>query len=102
MPCYKDQLEEARAVLRQFGIAEVHGKLVVRGDSVWLTTAEDWPEGVRVHALGIRLFRIQSPGLKPTSFGLQALGALIQARRAEVSQAELKALLLGRTCKLNL
>ncbi len=96
MPSSKDPVEEARDMLRAFGVQEPPGNLVLRGDSIWLTTAEDWPEGLRVHALGIRLFRIQSHGLKPTSFGLQALGPLIRARRVEVSRPELRSLLLGR------
>lgn len=94
MPCCKDQIEQAQALLREFGIENVPGKLVVRGDSIWLTMAEDWPKEIRIHALGIRLFRVQPHGLKPTSFGLMLLGPKITRRRVELSRQELHELLL--------
>lgn len=96
MPSYEDRLEEAKALLREFGVEEVPGRLEVRGESVWLTTAPDWPEGVRVHATGVRLLRQQKHGLKPTSFGLMLLGPRITRRRVELSREELRELLLGR------
>ncbi len=86
-------------MLQEFGVDELPGSLVVRGDAIWLTTAAGWPTEVRIHALGIRLFRIHPRGLKPTSFGLQLLGSLITARRVEVDRSELELLLLGRTIR---
>lgn len=96
MPSYEDLVEAAEAQLREFGVAEVPGRLVVRGESIWLTTAPDWPEGVRIHAMGVRLFRVQRQGFKPTSFGLMVLGPRITQRRVELTREELRDLLLGR------
>lgn len=97
MPSCEELLEEAQAALREFGVEEPPGRLVVRGDSVWLTAAPDWPSDVRVHSVGVRLFRSQKHGLKPTSFGLMLLGPRITKRRVEVNAEELEQLLLGRS-----
>lgn len=99
MPSYEDLLEEARRHLEEFGVQELPGRLVLRGDSLWLTTAPEVPEDVRVHSVGVRLFRIQNHGLKPTSFGLMLLGARIKKRRVELTRAEVQELLSGRTLR---
>lgn len=96
MPYSADLAEAALEYLREFGVEDLPGRLVFRHGDVWLTTASEIPKGLRVHAVGVRLWRAQNGKLKPTSFGLQALGPLIKARRVEVSRSELKALLLGR------
>ena len=87
----------ALALLREeFGVEELPGRLVCPSGDWWLTTAPDLPQGVRVHALGVRLLRAQARGLKPTSFGLMLLGDRIRKRRVELTREELLALLHGR------
>jgi len=86
-------------MFQEFGVEELPGRLVFRHKAFWLTTAPEIPEKVRVHAVGVRLARVQSHGLKPTSFGLMALGKLVRKRRVEVSREELKELLLGRALR---
>lgn len=91
--------EEVQAFLRAFGVEEYPGRLVFRHGAFWLTTAPEIPEGLRVHAVGVRLLRVQPHGFKPTSFGLMVLGERVRARRVEVSREELRELLLGRSLK---
>ncbi len=99
MPSCADLPEKAEKLLREFGVEELPGRLLFRHDSLWLTTAPEIPEGVRVHSVGVRLLRVQTHGLKPTSFGLMVLGERITARRVELSREELRELLLGRALK---
>lgn len=97
MPSSDDRDNVALALLREeFGVEELPGRLVCRSGDWWLTTAPDLPQGVRVHALGVRLLRAQARGLKPTSFGLMLLGDRIRKRRVELTREELLALLHGR------
>ena len=100
MPSSDDQRERALAYLRdEFGVEELPGRLVRRGEDWWLTTAPEPPQGVRVHSLGVRLLRGQERGLKPTSFGLMLLGPCITKGRVELTREELLGLLLGRTLR---
>lgn len=94
MPFYADSAE-AEKLLREFGVEEIPGELILRHDAFWLTTAKQWPENVKIHAVGIRLIRVQKLGLKPTSFGLMLLGPRIKKRRVELTREELRELLLG-------
>jgi NOL1/NOP2/fmu family ribosome biogenesis protein len=97
LPSFADRTSEALSYLREeFGVEALPGRVLEKGDSLWLTTAEVVPEGVPVHALGVRLLRRQERGLKPTSLGLMALGDLVRKKRVELSRDELRALLLGR------
>lgn len=98
MPSCVDRTE-AEKYLRKFGVEEVPGTLVFRHAAFWLTTAEAIPEGVKVHAVGIRLLRVQGHLLKPTSFGLMVLGPRVKNRRVELTRQELRELLLGRPLK---
>jgi NOL1/NOP2/fmu family ribosome biogenesis protein len=84
-----------KRLLREFGVEEIPGELLFRHDAFWLTTAQGLPKGVKIHAVGIRLVRVQKLGLKPTSFGLMFLGPRIQRRRVELTREELRELLLG-------
>lgn len=98
MPSSDEQANEALTYFRErFGVEELPGRVVERGDSLWLTTAPEVPEGVRVHSLGVRLLRRQKGGLKPTSFGLMLLGDRIRAQRVNLSRSDLESLLQGRT-----
>jgi NOL1/NOP2/fmu family ribosome biogenesis protein len=99
LPSYADLSEEVRRMLGEFGVEEIPGRLVFRHEAFWLTTAPEIPEKVRVHAVGVRLARVQPHGLKPTSFGLMVLGELVRKRRVEVSREELRELLLGRALR---
>ncbi|MGB9861783.1 MAG: hypothetical protein ACPLRP_05620 [Candidatus Bipolaricaulaceae bacterium] len=99
MPYSAEFSEEVKKLLREFGVEELPGRLVFRHEAFWLTTALEIPENVRVHAVGVRLIRVQPHGLKPTSFGLMVLGARVRRRRVELSKEELKELLLGRTLR---
>lgn len=99
MPSYDDLPEEVEKLLGEFGVKELPGRLVFRHQAYWLTTAPTVPENVQVHAVGIRVVRVQPWGLKPTSFGLMVLGERVRARRVEVSREELRELLLGRPLK---
>lgn len=94
MPFYADPNEVER-LLREFGVEEIPGELLFRHDAFWLTTAQGLPNDVKIHAVGIRLVRVQKLGLKPTSFGLMFLGPRIQRRRVELTREELRELLLG-------
>jgi rubrerythrin/NOL1/NOP2/fmu family ribosome biogenesis protein len=86
---------EVERLLREFGVEEIPGELLFRHDAFWLTTAKGLPKDVKIHAVGIRLVRVQKLGLKPTSFGLMFLGPRIQRRRVELTREELRELLLG-------
>lgn len=98
MPSLEDRTSQAATYFRDlFGVEELPGRVWERGDSWWLTTAPEVPQQVKVHSLGVRLVRLQERGLKPTSFGLMALGPRIKRRRVELNRQELLALLLGRT-----
>ena len=98
MPSSDEQANEALTYFRErFGVEELPGRVVERGDSLWLTTAPEVPEGVKVHSLGIRLLRKQKKSLKPTSFGLMLLGDRIRAQRVNLSRSDLENLLQGRT-----
>jgi len=98
LPSSDEQANEALTYLREhFGVEELPGRVVERGDSLWLTTAPEVPEGVKVHSLGIRLLRKQKKSLKPTSFGLMLLGDRIRAQRVNLSRSDLENLLQGRT-----
>jgi len=98
LPSSGDLARQAFDYLREnFGVEELPGRVVERGDSLWWTTAPEVPEGVRVHSLGIRLLRRGEKGFKPTSFGLMLLGDRVRKRRIDLSRAELKALLQGRS-----
>lgn len=100
MPSLEDRTKEAAAYFRDlFGVEGLPGRVVGRGDSWWLTTAPDVPEGVKVHSLGVRLLRVQEKGLKPTSFGLMLLGDRITARRVELTREEIVPLLHGRSLR---
>lgn len=97
MPGFEDRTSEAARYFRErFGVEELPGRVLQRGDSWWLTTAPEVPPGVRVHSLGVRLLRVQGRGLKPTSFGLVLLGPRIKKGRVELTREELLSLLLGR------
>jgi len=78
-------------------VEELPGRVVERGDSLWLTTAPEMPNGIKIHSLGIRLLRKQKKSLKPTSFGLMLLGDRIRAQRVNLSRSDLENLLQGRT-----
>ena len=98
MPSSDEQANVALTYFRErFGVEELPGRVVERGDSLWLTTAPEVPEGVKVHSLGIRLLRKQKKSLKPTSFGLMLLGDRIRAQRVNLSRSDLENLLQGRT-----
>jgi len=94
LPFYADP-SEVEKLLREFGVEEIPGELLFRHDAFWLTTAKEMPKGVKIHAVGIRLVRVQKIGLKPTSFGLMFLGPRIKNRRVELTREELRELLLG-------
>ena len=98
MPSSDEQANEALTYLRErFGVEELPGRVVERGDSLWLTTAPEMPNGIKIHSLGIRLLRKQKKSLKPTSFGLMLLGDRIRAQRVNLSRSDLENLLQGRT-----
>ena len=98
MPSSDEQANEALTYFRErFGVEELPGRVVERGDSLWLTTAPEMPNGIKIHSLGIRLLRKQKKGLKPTSFGLMLLGDRIRAQRVNLSRSDLENLLQGRT-----
>ena len=94
-----EQANEALTYFRErFGVEELPGRVVERGDALWLTTASgELPEGIPTIAMGVRLLRRHGRGLKPTSFGLMLLGDRIRAQRVNLSRSELEALLQGRT-----
>jgi len=94
-----DRADEALSYFRErFGVDELPGRVVERGDALWLTTASgELPEGIPAAAMGVRLLRRGERGLKPTSFGLMLLGDRIRDRRVNLSRHELEALLQGRT-----
>ncbi len=98
MPSSDEQANEALTYFRErFGVEELPGRVVERGDSLWLTTAPEMPNGIKIHSLGIRLLRKQKKSLKPTSFGLMLLGDRIRAQRVNLSRSDLENLLQGRT-----
>jgi len=98
LPSSDEQANEALTYFRErFGVEELPGRVVERGDSLWLTTAPEMPNGIKIHSLGIRLLRKQKKSLKPTSFGLMLLGDRIRAQRVNLSRSDLENLLQGRT-----
>ena len=98
MPSSDEQANEALTYFRErFGVEELPGRVVERADSLWLTTAPEMPNGIKIHSLGIRLLRKQKKSLKPTSFGLMLLGDRIRTQRVNLSRSDLENLLQGRT-----
>ena len=96
MPSFEDRTAEAAAYFRdEFGVEELPGRVLYRSGTYWLTSSPELP-AAPVHAAGIPLLREQRGGLKPTSFGLSRLGALIGRGRIELTRDELSTLLLRR------
>ncbi|MGC9529398.1 MAG: methyltransferase RsmF C-terminal domain-like protein [Candidatus Bipolaricaulaceae bacterium] len=97
MPSYDDRTEEALAFLAaHFGVVDLPGLVVEPDGDLWLTTAGEPPASVPCRAIGLRLLRRLPGGLKPTSFGLMALGDRIRRQRVELSPRQLWTLLHGR------